>query len=430
MRKMEIKGRSPVEKRQVLCLLLGIAAAFLSYFVDKQSSPLQEGFRLERGSYGQGERRQELLVDGLGEQTVTVELGIGERKYSKEEAEAVLAEVQQELEVQMLGENPSLQEVRSRLNLPAWLEETGIRVEWEAEDPDLIGADGEIHSAQCPQSGRKTVLTARLTAGETVREISYPLVIFPPEQTGEEALQERFLEALRKQDEAQKTSASLLLPQEYEGKRLSYHVRGNSDALLFLCLGAGSAFLLPRLEQEKQKEKRKKMERQMMLDYPEILSKLAVYSGAGLPIRASWERIVREYERTQKEQGKEEKGRRRLGGKTGEALPHAAYEEMAVSYYQMQRGIPERRAYAEFGERCHLMPYRKLSGLLEQNIQKGSRQLRPLLEAEMEDAFEQKKALARRMGEEASTKLLLPLFLMLFIVMVMVSVPAFLSFGL
>ena len=102
---------------------------------------------------------------------------------------------------------------------------------------------------------------------------------------------------------------------------------------------------------------------------------------------------------------------------------------MTAAYYQMQRGIPEIKAYAEFGERCRLLPYRKLSGLLEQTIRKGSQQLRPLLEAEMEEAFEQQKTLAKRMGEEASTKLLVPLFLMLSIVMVMVTMPAFLSFG-
>ena len=47
----------------------------------------------------------------------------------------------------------------------------------------------------------------------------------------------------------------------------------------------------------------------------------------------------------------------------------------------------------------------------------------------MEAAFEQRKNQARRLGEEASTKLLLPLFMMLLIVMVMITVPAFLAFG-
>ena len=66
---------------------------------------------------------------------------------------------------------------------------------------------------------------------------------------------------------------------------------------------------------------------------------------------------------------------------------------------------------------------------MEQNVKNGSKSLTPVLEAEMEAAFEQRKNLARRLGEEASTKLLLPLFMMLLIVMVMITVPAFLAFG-
>jgi hypothetical protein len=52
-----------------------------------------------------------------------------------------------------------------------------------------------------------------------------------------------------------------------------------------------------------------------------------------------------------------------------------------------------------------------------------------MLETEMEEAFRQRAELARKRGEEASSKLLLPLFGMLGIVMVMVAAPAFLSFG-
>lgn len=54
--------------------------------------------------------------------------------------------------------------------------------------------------------------------------------------------------------------------------------------------------------------------------------------------------------------------------------------------------------------------------------------MRELLRAEMTEAFELRKHGARRMGEEAGTRLLLPLFLMLGVVMVMVAVPAMLEF--
>ena len=151
-----------------------------------------------------------------------------------------------------------------------------------------------------------------------------------------------------------------------------------------------------------------------MEDYPEIVSKLTVFSGAGLPVRRAWERIVLEYE---------------AACRAGTQTERAAYREMAAAYHRMQRGVPELQAYAEFGAGCRLRPYRKLSGLLEQNVRNGAEGLRKALETEMESAFEEEKALARRRGEEESTKLMLPLFLMLMIIMVMVSVPAFLAFG-
>ncbi len=50
-----------------------------------------------------------------------------------------------------------------------------------------------------------------------------------------------------------------------------------------------------------------------------------------------------------------------------------------------------------------------------------------ILRREAMQAFEERKALAKIQGEEAGTKLLLPMFLMLAIVLVMVIIPAFLS---
>ena len=111
----------------------------------------------------------------------------------------------------------------------------------------------------------------------------------------------------------------------------------------------------------------------------------------------------------------------------GRKTKRAAYEEMRQTCHQLQSGMTESEAYREFGRRCRLQPYLKLSGLLEQNRKTGTKNMKTLLQAEMADALEQRKNLARRLGEEAGTKLLLPMFLMLAIVLVIVIVPAFLS---
>ena len=150
----------------------------------------------------------------------------------------------------------------------------------------------------------------------------------------------------------------------------------------------------------------------MLLDYPELLSKFTVLLQAGLAARNVWERMVMEYE-----------GQKKSGKK-----PRYAYEEMEITWNQMKNGMYESRAYGEFGRRCGLHPYMKFGALLEQNLRQGTTGLALRLKEEALSAFEERKNLARRLGEEAETRLMLPMFLMLFMVLTVIMVPAFLSF--
>ena len=77
--------------------------------------------------------------------------------------------------------------------------------------------------------------------------------------------------------------------------------------------------------------------------------------------------------------------------------------------------------------RCNVSSYRKLGTLLSQNLRKGSGGLTEILGREAEEAFEDRKNLAKKLGEEAGTKLMIPMFLMLIIVFSIVIIPAFLS---
>jgi hypothetical protein len=68
--------------------------------------------------------------------------------------------------------------------------------------------------------------------------------------------------------------------------------------------------------------------------------------------------------------------------------------------------------------------YRKLASMLSQNLRKGSKDLLECLEKEEHYSFEMRKQRAIRAGEEASTKLLVPMTGMLFIVIIILVVPA------
>ena len=75
-------------------------------------------------------------------------------------------------------------------------------------------------------------------------------------------------------------------------------------------------------------------------------------------------------------------------GKCSASCP--AYEEMALACTRMGSGMSEGEAYREFGRRCKVQCYLKLSSLLEQNRRAGTKNLRAMLETEMADALEQR----------------------------------------
>lgn len=70
----------------------------------------------------------------------------------------------------------------------------------------------------------------------------------------------------------------------------------------------------------------------------------------------------------------------------------------------------------------------KFSSILVQNLKKGNRSMTDLLKQEAAEAFQERKEAAKRLGEEASAKLLGPMMILLFIVLIIILVPAFISF--
>ena len=106
------------------------------------------------------------------------------------------------------------------------------------------------------------------------------------------------------------------------------------------------------------------------------------------------------------------------------------YEEILLTCNELQSGRSESEAYDHFGKRCQVSVYMKLSTLLAQNIRKGSNDLLHMLRQEADIAFAERKNLAKKLGEEAGTKLLLPMMMMLCIVMVIIMIPAYFSFTL
>ena len=238
--------------------------------------------------------------------------------------------------------------------------------------------------------------------------------IVPRELSRYESLMLQLQQAITAEDEGSLGENMLSLPTEIDGQRIYYSEHEDRSYLLLPLLGVVAAMAIYMRQGQARRTEKKQREALLMLDYSELVSKLMVYIGAGLTVRNALETISQHFDALIAR---------------GIKADRPLYQELRTMVIQFRRNMPESEIYLSFGRRVNLKPYTKLVSLIEQNRMNGARNLRAMLELEMEDAFEQRKTTARRLGEEAGTKLLLPLFIMLGIVMIIVIVPAMSALG-
>lgn len=396
-------------KVQILC----VAGGFLLYGAIAGGGVMSDdvsGGYLERGDYGEGTTTYEFMVEGLAEEPVFCRTDIPARQYTDAEAAEIFGGILDALPDQIRGENESLSRVEHDLVLPDSFE-GGIDAEWYSDAPEILDSYGVIREGDCPPEGAGVWLTVELSDGVHQAERTYAATVYPRTLTEAERLTEAIGEEIRRESDRTPEASAVKLPETYEGRRLRYYQEDSGyEAIPFL--GILAAVLLYARDKNRGAEEQKKRRQQLQLDYADVVYQLMVFIGAGLTVPRAWERIVRSYEERRRE---------------GRIPERPAFEEMADAQSQMQCGIPEGQAIIQFGRRCGLQPYLKLSSLLEQNRRTGTKNLAQLLHQEMEDAWEEQKTIARRLGEEAGTKLMLPLMMLLMVVMVIILVPAMMS---
>ena len=357
---------------------------------------------------------QELWVipepdSGKEKEVITVE--IEPRGMTPEQIKKLLSEETGRMESYILGENSSLEEVRTDLKLIREIEGTPITVDWELDSYEVLNLDGSIRKEKVTEEGTIVGIRGRLRCEGQERVYEAAVRVLPelqsPEEQWKKALAEE-MESLRAQS---RLSEREELPKAVEGISLSWKEKKNSTVIFFPVLTGLCLILVYMARDQELKKQVQEREWELRRDYAQMVSKLMLLMGAGSVVRTAWETMAQDYER-----------KRKAGGKH-----RYVYEEMLLTCRELQNGVSEGRAYENFGLRCRLPCYLKLAVLLEQNLKKGNKGLSALLRAEVTEAFEQRKELAREQGEKAATRLLFPMVLTLAVVMLLVLIPAGMS---
>ena len=169
------------------------------------------------------------------------------------------------------------------------------------------------------------------------------------------------------------------------------------EALLFgILLGGLAIVYLDLTLQDKLTARRQ----ELVLDLPQVLSKLTLLVNSGMVLREAWKRV----------------------SVTGDRV---LYKEMQNTSLEIENGVMEADAYRNFADRCNVKEIRKFASLIIQNLKKGNEELAYFLKDLSDEMWEVKKNEVKQKGEKANSRILLPMMLIFIGILLMILVPVF-----
>ena len=395
----------------LLVLFIGNILSLCIALSEQTGGLLKDNEYIQRNAYGKGKTELVLSAQVEGREAEEILYAVEEQKIAKEEIEVLYKNAVELIPSLILGENIGLENVTNDLELVTSIDGYPFTISWESSSYSLVHTDGAVQNEEL-DAPEVVTLRACFKYDEIEFENVFPIQICPVEYTERELFIKKIKDSLEEQNQASRTDEIFTLPKKIGDENVTWKevIEGSSGYLfLLMCAAAVIVFISQNKEVD---EKLKKRNKELLLDYPEVVNKLTLYMGAGMTIRNAFLKMGEDYKKQETSNQK-----------------RYVYEEILLLCHELQSGVSEMEAYAHLGKRCGLQPYMKLSALLSQNIRKGSNNLLLMMRQEASDAFEERKNTAKKLGEEAGTKLLVPMMMMLCIVMVIIMIPAYFSFS-
>jgi len=149
----------------------------------------------------------------------------------------------------------------------------------------------------------------------------------------------------------------------------------------------------------------KKRSQELMHDFSEVVSKLALLTNAGSTLQEAWREVS-------------------VNGDT------TLYQEMQLSVDDINNGINLADALYKFGSKSMVPEIKKFVSVVIQSLSKGNSDLAAMLLNQSKEIWNLKKQMVLREGEKAGDKLLFPMIVMFVGILIMIVVPIFANIGL
>lgn len=432
--KQLLESLKHIKKRSIYCLVAGLLMALISLLLNHESMYIRP-FEIERGSYGTQKTPYKINLDAENLMNgMEFSVSVSPRKYDKEEADKVFLEKVEELKTNILASNIDFEHINSKLNLLTDLGD-GIKANYafnpqkgDKEDfkyyvkyQGLIDGNGNVQNEnfkidETCDGFIEIQLSTEIKDKESPyksEKFMFPVRVVSKNMNELESFKIAFKKAFDEKDKETINEDTIKLPKLVNNFRIKYKEKLNLSFLFMPLFGILAAILLEARDKELEKEKIKKRIRYLEIDYTQIITKILLYVSSGMTIRNSMIRLADVYQKSNLNKEKIDE--------------RVAYKELTVVRNKLLGGYSEVRAYEEMAKNINLRTYTRFLNIIIQSIKNGNKELKNILNMEVQDALYERKQHAKKLGEEAATKLVLPLMMMLAIIMVIIMVPAFMG---
>ena len=419
IRSLEIVTKSQVEESILLFRCKQFSFLFLFLFLSiclgiifsMKEEYIDSTIIIERNETGGGTKEVELFMKN-DKQEIRYPFIVREIPYTKEQWEEKVKEAMDYVEKVMKGDNTSLDAVNRNLVFPRKVPNNGIKITYETNHRTWVDENGNVDVSEIKEEGELVEIDVifRYEDFEEIR--TYTIRLIPEVKSEEEKEYEEVVKKIKEKEENSLYQIQFELPNKI-GDYIIENTKGwnkNQGVFLILVLGIGILFFFR--EEEQMKEQMNERKEQLLKDYPEFIHQLILLIGAGMTLKSAFIRLSENY-----------KKKKQLTNKK-----HYLYEELIVTTYEFQAGLSEEEVYRNLANRIGLSSYKRIMELLIQNVKKGTKNLIEMLIREQESSLEMRKEQAKRLGEEAGTKLLMPMILLLGVVLLLVLYPAMCQF--
>lgn len=388
------------ESRIAVCI--GVVTV-LCFFLVKQESLLSEDGSVFRKEYGEGSSLIDIdvSIEGVGQRTV--ELEIEGRKYTALQCEEMFSEAVVILEDILPGKSESLSAVKEDLKLPGEIEGYPFEIDYKSHDRNAITDEGKLIA----EASGSTEITAYFSYNDWQKEEDFTIIYSPKLTITPEEMLDELEETLVEIEKGSREDEKVILPDNIRDIPVSYKDTETERNYSLLLLGVMSAVLVilaGRKDREKEVKERKS---QIEKEYSVLVQKMVMYLSTGMSIRNVMGRIYADA--------------------VSQGRDNPIYEDMYILLNELKTGVSEKVAYENFAKRTGVPEIKRFTTLLSQNLKTGSTNLSGLLKGEASKAFKTREQRARTKGEEAGTKLIVPMVMLMSMVMAVIMVPAFMS---